>query len=162
MGVETAIGEDKTLNKDLDYSLNTGSFVFHAYAPREHFTQYLQNQFVAVEKRIDNPLIDNIVVGTFLNSFDNRCALLGVQKNWIHYNNKLTFEGVYAYAGELVASGFSECGAKGSYHSTKQLTGIGFMPYIYHGLEYDLNAHASLEAGVILPGILVLSLQWHL
>jgi hypothetical protein len=74
----------------------------------------------------------------------------------------MTFEGVYAYAGELLLDTFSECGdSPGLYNRIKGVTGIGFAPYLYHGIEFDLSQHASLEAGAILPGILVLTVQWH-
>lgn len=59
---ELAISEDQTLNKDLDYSLNSGSFIYHAYAPHEQFNQYLGNQFIAVERKIDNSSVDGAKV----------------------------------------------------------------------------------------------------
>lgn len=157
-----AIAADATMNKDLNYSLNTGSFIYHAYSPGQTYTQYFQNQFIAVEKKIDNPIIDSIIAGTLLNSYGNRCALLGVQKNWSNLSDRMTFEGVYSYAGEFFFDAFSECGEMGIYHDIKKATGLGFAPYIYHGIEYDLHPNVSLEAGVILPGIIVFSLQWHL
>ena len=152
---------DSTLNKNQNYSLNTGSFIFHLYEPRGHFTQYFQNQYLAVERRIDDSIVDNIVLGTVVNSYGNRCAVLGVQKNWVEFSDRTTFEGIYAYTGEFFFQAFSECGSEGYYHKIEKATGIGFAPYIYHGIEYDLNPYASIEYGIILPGILVLSLQWH-
>lgn len=159
--IQRIFAEDISLNKGMDYSLNTGSFIFHAYAPNQKFNQYFHNQFVAIEKSVSHSIIDNYVVGTFLNSYDDRCILLGVQKNWINFHNKLSFEGLYAYAGEFFIDAFSECGASGLYNDMLRATGIGFVPYIYHGIEYDLDPHISLEAGALLPGILVLSVQWH-
>ena len=156
-----AIADDTSINKDLDYSLNTGSFIFHAYAPNQQFNQYFHNQFIAAEKRLDESVVDSVIFGTFLNSYDDRCILLGVQKNWINFNRRLSFEGVYAYAGEFFIDAFSKCGVSGPYNDMLRATGVGFVPYIYHGIEYDLDPHVSLEAGALLPGILVLSVQWH-
>lgn len=159
--VRIAGAENKTLNKDLNFSLNTGSFIYHAYDPGGDFTQYLQNRFVAIESKLTNRVVDSVVAGTFINSDGNRCVLLGVQKNWHHFSSRMTFEGVYAYAGEFFLNAFSDCGAAGFYNDIERATSIGFAPYIYHGIECDLNQHASLEVGAILPGIIVLTLQWH-
>ena len=150
-----------TLNADLKYSLNTGSFVYHAYSPQRDFTQYLENRFLSLERKIENPYVDALVIGSVLNSHGNRCFLLGVQKDWITFDERLSFEGVYAYAGEFFVDAFSHCGDKGFYNSVRDITGIGFTFYMYHGLEYDLGRHLSLEAGAALPAIVLLSVQWH-
>ena len=159
-----AIGDDTTLNKDLDYSLNTGSFVFHTNSPapgEKKFTQYLQNEYVAFEKKIDHPMIDALVLGTFINSFNHRCLLLGVQKNWLQFSDRMSFEATYAYAGEFFVDTFADCGAEGFYKGARDTTGIGFIPFIYHNIEYDLSRHLSVEAGVLFPTVLALTLQWH-
>ena len=161
---QMANGEDHTLNKDLDYSLNTGSFVFHTNSPdpgEKKFTQYLQNEYVAIEKKIDHSMIDAVILGTFVNSFNHRCLLLGVQKNWIQFSNRMTLEATYAYAGEFFVEPFSECGAEGFYNGVREATGIGFIPFIYHDIEYDFTPYLSLETGVIFPAILAITLQWH-
>jgi len=150
-----------TLSPEMTYSLNTGSFIYHAYSPQRDFLQYFDNRVIALERRIENPYIDSLVVGSGLNSHGNRCLMLGVQKDWIQYDDRLSFEGVYAYAGEFFFDAFSHCGDAGFYNNVRDITGVGFTFYIYHGLEYDLNRHLSLEAGAALPGIVVLSLQWH-
>ena len=142
-------------------SLNTGSFVYHAYDPGGDSTQYFQNQLVSLGIRVDTMGIDSLVVGTFKNSFGDQCAILGGQKTWRQINSRLSVEGLYAYAGELHFQAFENCGESGLYKAFKNLTGVGFTPYIYHGFEYDLTKHISLETGVILPGIIVGSLQWH-
>lgn len=150
-----------TLNADLKYSLNTGSFVYHAYFPQRDFTQYFENRFLSMERKIENPYVDALVIGSVLNSHGNRCFMLGVQKGWITYDERLSFEGVYAYAGEFFVDAFSHCGDEGFYNSVRDITGIGFTFYMYHGLEYDLGRHLSLEAGAALPAIVLLSVQWH-
>ncbi len=153
--------EEASLHEGFEFSLNTGSFIYHVYAPGQQFTQYLQNRFVALEKRLHKGPFDNLVVGTLINSHGNRCILLGVQKNWRRLSRRMTFEGGYAYVGEFFVSTFENCGAEGFYNTIERATGIGFAPYIYHGIQLDLNKYASLEAGAILPGIAVLTLQWH-
>ncbi len=150
-----------SLNADLKYSLNTGSFVYHAYSPQRDFTQYFENHFFALERKIRNPYVDALVIGSALNSHGNRCLMLGVQKDWIQYDERLSFEGVYAYAGEFFFDAFDRCGDEGFYSNIKDITGVGFTMYIYHGIEYDLGRHLSLEFGAALPAILLLSVQWH-
>jgi hypothetical protein len=159
--ISIAIAGDQTLTKDHKYSLNTGSFVYHAYAPDKEFTQYFNNYLFAIERKVTNRVIDNVVAGTLINSYGDRCVLLGAQKNWHFFNEHMSFEGLYAYAGEFFLDTFSDCGDSGPYHAIERATGIGFAPYIYHGIEYDINKHASLEGGVILPGIIVFTMQWH-
>jgi hypothetical protein len=46
------------------------------------------------------------------------------------------------------------------YKRIEELTGIGFAPYIYHGISYDITSIMSFEAGLILPGLAVASIQW--
>jgi len=152
---------DQSLNRSKKVSLYTGSFVYHAYAPHDDFTQYFDNRFLAVEARLGGSAVDGLTVGTFVNSNGDRCLLLGVQKNWIPISRRTTFEGVYAYAGEFFFDTFANCGAKGYYHDFEKATGIGFAPYLYHGVEYDLTSYVSMEGGIILPGIVVLTVQWH-
>jgi len=154
-------GRADSLSSEMSYSLNTGSFIYHAYAPQREFTQYFDNRFIALERKIENKYIDALVIGSALNSHGNRCLMLGVQKDWIQYDERLSFEGVYGYAGEFFVDAFEHCGDEGFYKNVKDITGIGFTFYIYHGLEYDLARHVSLEAGVALPVIVLFSVQWH-
>jgi hypothetical protein len=129
---------------DLDlYSLDTASFAYHIYAPKEGDNQYFKNQLFA---------------GTFINSESNRCILLGMGKNWVR-RNQWSFEGLYAYAGDFVFTPFEHCGDDGFYQDMKRATGIGFAPYIYHGVKYDVNSYVSVRSGILLPGIVVMSLQ---
>ncbi len=46
--------------------------------------------FFDVEIRLndDNAIFQKIVIGTFKNSNNNRCILLGVQKNWKHLTKR--------------------------------------------------------------------------
>jgi len=140
------------------YSLHTASFVWHAYAPTKDYTQYFKNELVALEKQIDEKSDYSLYGGTLINSEGNRCALLGMEKRWGEYHN-LVIEGIYVYAGEFFIKPFSQCGDAGAYREMKKLSGIGFAPYIYHGVKYEINRYVSFRSGFILPGIVVLSLQ---
>ncbi|WP_413724620.1 hypothetical protein [Sodalis sp. RH16] len=150
----------QTFANDLDlYSLDTASFAYHVYAPKEGDNQYFKNQLFAIEKKVHNNSDYFFLAGTFVNSESNRCVLLGMGKNWVRHNN-WSFEGLYAYAGEFVFKPFEHCGDDGFYHDVKRATGIGFAPYIYHGVKYDLNSYISVRSGLLLPGIVIMSLQF--
>ncbi len=41
-----------------------------------------------------------------------------------------------------------------------KITGVGFSPYIYHGLQYNFTDYFGVEGGIILPAIFVMSIQW--
>ena len=141
------------------FSLNTGSFVYHAYnLDKTKQTQFFDNKYFSASIKVSDS--NALVVGTFLNSYGNRCVLLGLEKNWHNFNNKLSFEGLYAYAGDFFFEPLDHCGDKGIYKKFKNITGVGFAPYLYHGIEYDINKIISLDLGIILPGILVASLGW--
>ena len=59
----------------------------------------------------------------------------------------------------MLKPGFRNCGDGGIYKTFKKKTGVGFAPYLYHGLEYDISKNISLETGLLLPHIYVISLQ---
>ncbi len=42
----------------------------------------------------------------------------------------------------------------------KKITGIGFSPYLYHGLQYNFTDYFGVEGGIIVPAIFVMSVQW--
>lgn len=63
------------------------------------------------------------------------------------------------YAGEFFFKEFAHCGDSGTYHRIKELTGIGFAPYIYYGSKYSFNQYISAKAGIIIPGIIVFNVQ---
>ena len=153
---------DTLINKDTKFSIHTGSYIKHIVPNGKGLNQKLGNKFFDIEFKLDNnKYFDKTLIGTFLNSEGNRCILLGVQKDWKNINNRLTFEGVYAYAGEFFFSTFEHCGDAGPYNKIRNKTGVGFAPYIYHGLEYGLNKHISLELGFIAPLIAVSTIQFH-
>jgi hypothetical protein len=48
----------------------------------------------------------------------------------------------------------------GTYRTAKKITGVGFSPYIYHGLQYNFTDYFGVETGIIVPAIFVMSVQW--
>lgn len=155
----TANGQ--TLNQSKKLSLIVGSFVYHAHKPHEELKQYFQNHLMTLQVRLPERANAKVFAGPFINSLGNRCFLLGAQKNWHQFDRRTTFEGVYAYAGEFFFDTFANRGAAGIYRRIKRATGLGFAPYLYHGVEFDLSEYASLQAGVIAPGIVMATVQWH-
>lgn len=140
------------------YSIHTGSFVFHLYDPTGHYTQYFQNDLFAVERRFGAGSDYGLYAGTLINSRGNRCAMLGMEKVWQRRGN-WALEGIYVYTGEFFFDAFSHCGDAGVYRDHKKVTGIGYAPYIYHGVNYHLTPYLGLRAGIILPAIAALSVQ---
>lgn len=147
-------------NDEKMYAVNPTAFVYHAYSPGKDYTQYFQNQYVAIERKFSPQSDYSLAVGSLKNSFSDRCLLLGVRKDWIT-EGRWIFKGGYAYAGEFFLNTFSHCGDEGVYKNIKDATGIGFAPYIYHALQYSINENTSVEGGIILPGIVIFSVQLH-
>ncbi len=56
--------------------------------------------------------------------------------------------------------GINHCGDSGTYRTAKKITGIGFSPYLYHGLQYNFTDYFGVEGGIIVPAIFVMSVQW--
>jgi hypothetical protein len=61
---------------------------------------------------------------------------------------------------EFFFDAFSHCGDSGTYRTAKKITGIGFSPYLYHGLQYNFTDYFGVEGGIIVPAIFVMSIQW--
>lgn len=148
------------LNKDKEYSIHIGSYLKHL---RENSPQVedFDNKLFDIEYKIDKNYADNIILGTIINSSGNRCMMIGIQKNYYDFSDRLSFEGTYIYSGEFFFDAFKQCGDGGVYKTLKEKSGIAFAPYIYHGLEYDISSNISLEGGVILPGLVLLNIQFH-
>lgn len=79
------------------------TYLKHIVPSRDDFTEKFANNYFDVEIRVndDSAAFQKVIIGKFKNSENNRCILLGVQKKWNHFDKRLTFEGVYAYAGEF-------------------------------------------------------------
>ena len=156
---DPALAEDKKQNNNNNrFLINTGSFVY-IYPSGDNYTQYFDNKLLSFGVRINDST--HIIAGSSINSYNDRCFLLGVEKNWYDFNNRLSFEGLYGYMGEFFFDEFKNCGTgRGVYSKFRSSTGVGFSLYIYSGLEYDINSFLSLEAGFILPAIFVTSIQW--
>lgn len=142
------------------YSMNTGSFLYHALPKDDDSTQHFDNHYFSIERKFSEDSDYSLMAGTFLNSQNNRCILLGMRKDWYHFSDKLVIKGVYSYAGEFFFETFADCGNGGFYKTAKEKTGIGFAPYIYHAAQYNFTDYFGLETGFILPGIIVVSMQW--
>lgn len=141
-------------------SMNTGSFIYHAFPQDDDATQYFDNHYFSIERKLSAESDLSLVAGTFLNSQDNRCIILGARKDWHRFNDKLVFKGVYAYAGEFFFEPFENCGDDGFYKTVKDEIGIGFAPYLYHAIQYNFTDYFGVEGGLMLPGLVVMSVQW--
>jgi len=142
------------------YSINTGSFLYHAFPKNKDSNQYFDNRLFSIERQFHQDSDYSVIAGTFLNSQDHRCVLLGVRKDWYRLNDQTVIKGVYAYAGEFFFDTFEHCGDDGFYETMKDHTGVGFAPYLYHAVQYNFVDYWGVEAGLMLPGILVMSMQW--
>jgi len=148
-------------NNTLDlFSMNTGSFLYHAFPKNDDSNQYFDNRLFSIERKFSADSDYSFMVGTFLNSQNNRCALFGLRSDLYHFNDRFVIKGIYAYAGEFFVDAFEDCGDDGFYETVKSYTGIGFAPYIYYSAQYNFTDYWGLEGGLILPGILVMSMQW--
>lgn len=146
-------------NDEPQHSFIAASFTYHLYPPGKH-NQYFNNEFFAYTRRTNIlPFVDKYIIGTLKNSSDNRCLLLGVGRDWHRYNPKTRLVGVYAYVGEFFNDTFDECGDDGIYEDVDSVTGIGFTPYIYHGVKYDIADNFHINGGLIIPGVVSFALQ---
>ncbi|OUV63431.1 MAG: hypothetical protein CBC79_01820 [Gammaproteobacteria bacterium TMED119] len=75
-------------------------------------------------------------------------------------DQKIKFVSVYAYVGEFVADSFAECADDGIYQDIDNIVGLGFAPYIYHGINYNLVHELSINGGLILPGVVSFTLEY--
>jgi len=142
------------------FSMNTGSFLYHAVPKDDDSNQYFNNQYFSIERKFSKNSDYSLLAGTFMNSQDNRCILLGMRKDWYRFSDKLVLKGVYAYAGEFFVDTFVDCGNDGFYEEMKKATGVGFAPYFYHTMQYNFTDYFGVEGGLLLPGIVVMSMQW--
>lgn len=142
------------------YSMNTGSFVYHMINNEGQYTENFDNKFFSVERKFSEDSKYSILVGTMKNSFNDRCIALGLRRDWISNDSGWVFKGVYGYVGEFFFDAFSQCGNDGSYEKFKDVTGVGFSPYIYHAVQYNFTSYFGIESGIILPSIFVVSAQW--
>lgn len=141
------------------YSFNTGSFVYHLIGNHGLYTEKFGNQFFSAERRFTDDSPYSFLAGTLKNSYGHRCIALGVRRDWIKQKG-WAFKGVYGYTGEFFAKSFRECGDEGVYHAFKNATGVGFAPYIYHAVQYNVTDYFGIESGIIFPTVFVVSVQW--
>ena len=150
------------LDNDKKISLHIGSYAKHSGGSGD-YVEGFENNLFSIEYSIteDAPFFDHFVIGAVNNSLGDRCFMLGVQKTYFEIHERLSFEGYYVYTGEFFFGAFADCGDDGVYQSIKDETGLGFAPFIYHGLQFDMTRHISLDAGLMLPSILFVSLQYN-
>jgi hypothetical protein len=127
------------------YSMNTGSYVYHMTGNHGQYNEHFNNNFFSVERKFSQDSKYSVLVGTMKNSFDDRCLTLGVRRDWLKNDTGWVLKGVYAYTGEFFFDAFSHCGDSGTYRTAKKITGVGFSPYLYHGLQY--NFHRLFRCG---------------
>nr|WP_158785348.1 hypothetical protein [Pantoea sp. BAV 3049] len=142
------------------YSINTGSFVYHLTGNQGQYNENFNNQFYSVERKFSENSKYSALVGTLKNSFDDRCLSLALRRDWQSWDSGWFFKGIYGYTGEFFFDAFSHCGDRGSYHTFKKVTGVGFSPYLYHGVQYNFTRQVGVEAGIIFPTIFAASVQW--
>jgi hypothetical protein len=152
-----ALSSDK--EEDKRFALKIGSFVYHADDHnRDDYNELFDNQLISLGVKVGKS--NEIVLGSFLNSYGDRCALLGLGKSWYNFSDKLSFEGLYAYAGEFFVDQFKHCKNQGIYGNFYKRTGVGFAPYLYHGVKYKVTPIVALELGLIFPKIIVGTVRW--
>lgn len=157
MLMSTAFAQADEINL---YSVNTGSWIYHLTNNHGQYTEGFDNQFASVERRFSGNSEYSLLAGTMKNSFDDRCIALGIRRDWALFDNGWVFKGIYGYVGEFFFDAFEHCGDHGSYKDFKDATGIGFSPYVYHGFQYNFTNYFGFETGIILPSVLVVSIQW--
>ena len=152
--------------KNPRFSLYTGSFVKHIVnidRPPEGYNEYFGNKSFAFGMTIDEKKRTSIMVGALYNSYKGRCGIVGIARDWKKINEKMDFVGIYAYVGELPGMAFSRnCGNDGSYGTMERLTGIGFVPYLYHGVRYNITPYLGINAGLVFPHVLVGTIEWRI
>jgi hypothetical protein len=152
--------------KNPRFSIYTGSFVKHIVyidRPPEGYNEYFNNRSFAFGMTIDEKKRTSIVVGALYNSYKGRCGTIGISRDWKKINDKMDFVGLYAYVGELPGLGFSRnCGNDGSYGTMERITGIGFVPYLYHGVRYNITPYLGVNMGLVFPHVFVSTIEWRI
>ncbi len=143
------------------FTINTAAFVYHVSPPSvPEYTQYFSNDFLNFGIRLTDK--SYLSLGTLKNSFGDQMAMIGYRHIWHHFNDRIFVEGLYAYAGEFFFPVFSHAGDHGVYKEFKDKIGIGFAPYVYHGVDIAITSYLTLEVGFILPFISIATLQINL
>lgn len=154
-----ALSKDNSNSKEHRFSLKIGSYIRHLQN-HDHieYNESFNNQLISGGLALSES--NEFIMGTFLNSYKDRCILIGLDRKWHDFNSKLSFHGIYAYAGEFFLNQFDNCQNNGIYNTFEERTGIGFAPYLYHGIRYDITKIASLEFGFIFPKVLAGTIRW--
>ena len=153
--------QDPTLNGSNRYSVHVLSLVYHFIDRSSDTVEGFSNQLSLFSIQLpERYFIDDVIIGSLIHSGGKRCLVVGGRKHLKHFNDRLSFNGTYAYVGEAPSDVFNDCGDNKIYRGIRDKTGIGAAPYLYHGLEYDLNRHVSLHTGYTLTNILSANLEY--
>jgi hypothetical protein len=87
-------------------------------------------------------------------------ASLRSEKRLVRRGKRLDVQGRLCLYRRVFFKAFRDCGDSGTYRTAKKITGVGFSPYIYHGLQYNFTDYFGVETGIIVPAIFVMSVQW--
>ena len=145
--------------KKHEISIQTLSYVKHLGSNDPSLTEGFGNKLFVAGIGIDKEKKTKILAGFINNSFNDKCALLGVSRNWVKLSNRFDFVGMYAYVGEIPGIGCENCGNEGIYHTFRNGTGLGFAPYIWHGLSYKITDNFKINSGIIFPTIATINLE---
>jgi len=146
--------------KDHDISLYGVSWTKHFINESPDKIEGFKNQLVMVGISIDDAKKTKFVLGTLKNSYDNNCFVIGASRDWIKINKYLDFVGTYGYVGEIPGIGFKHCGDDGIYRSFEKVLGVGFAPYLWHGIRYSPVNYFAADVGVIFPGVIAAMLEF--
>lgn len=150
----------KEFLKEHDFSIHTLSWTKHYINGNPNQTEGFNNHLFMAGITIDKEKRTKIVLGTLNNSQNNRCIILGISRDWIKINDYLDFVGMYAYNGEIPGVACEGCGNDGIYRTFKNHTGVGFAPYIYHGIRFNATKNLSINSGIILPGLFASTIEF--
>lgn len=147
--------------RDHDISLYGVSWTKHLIYSEPAKTERFENQLWMVGISIDEEKKTKFLLGTLKNSYNKNCALVGLSKDWVEINQHFNFVGMYGYVGEL-PGGFTHCGDDGIYRSFEKTLGVGFAPYIWHGIRYSPKSanYFAANVGIIFPGIIAAVLEF--
>ncbi len=147
----------KSFFKDRDFSVYFLSWTKHINSDNK--TEGFKNYAFMAGVSIDDARKMKLIFGSLKNSFDNRCTMIGISRDWVKLSNNFDFVGIYAYVGEIPFTRCEHCGDDGTYKSIKKHFNVGFAPYIWHGIRYRATNHLSINAGILFPNIVSASLE---
>jgi hypothetical protein len=146
--------------KNHEISIQTLSYVKHLGSNDPSLNEGFGNRLFIAGLSVDEQKKTKILFGFINNSFNDKCMLLGISHNWIKLSDKFDFVGMYAYVGEIPGIACQNCGNEGVYNTVKKSTGIGFAPYIWHGISYKIMDNFKINSGIIFPHVATINLEF--